>query len=69
MENNKKDYTEKVIEVRKSLDMFRFKSKREDAQLISDVINILANQDNMTTYRAKSILEDAKKLLPLISSI
>lgn len=69
MENYKKDYTEKVIEARRSLDMFRFKSKREDVPLLADVINILANEDDMTTYRAQSILQDVKDLVPLLSSI
>lgn len=69
MEHYKKDYSEMVIEKRKQLDLFGFKSNKEDAQLIAIVVNTLANETNMTTSRANSILEDAIKLLPLISTI
>ncbi|MDQ4680861.1 hypothetical protein, partial [Stenotrophomonas maltophilia group sp. RNC7] len=64
-----KDYSEAVIKKRNQLDLFGFKSSKEDAQLIATVINALANEANMTTSRANSILEDTIKLLPLISTI
>lgn len=45
-----------------------FETAEEDAQLISDVIKTVSNNEFNISY-AQSILSDAIKLLPLIAKI
>ena len=48
--------------------MLGWKSSEEDAQIICDVINVLANR-SITINHATSILEDTLKIIPMIKSL
>jgi len=68
----KKDYTDEVIKLRDDLDgceIRDFHSIPEDAPLVAEMLNILANEKHMSTSRADAILTDAKVILPFISVI
>lgn len=70
MNESKIDYSMEVLEVRENYPFLDFATSKEDAQLIADVINILANsQNSMSISRAQKILEDAIKILPMIVAI
>lgn len=46
-----------------------FESRQEDAQLIAKVIKTLAGEENLPISYAQAILEDAKKILPMIVTL
>lgn len=64
----KKDYSEAVSKIGSSSMLFSFQNK-EDTQLIVDIINLLAEKENMTVSRASRVLKDAQGILPIISTI
>lgn len=68
MGNYKKDYSESVKELCSNR-LYGFQSRQDDAQFVANVVNVLANEKNMTVNRAQAILSDATKLIPLISVI
>ena len=69
LSNKKKDYSKLISEKREQLDMLGYKSQKKDTRLIAEVINTLANEDNMTISRAEHILSDATRILPLITQL
>ncbi|WP_195954681.1 hypothetical protein [Clostridium tertium] len=46
-----------------------FESKQEDAQLIAKVIETLAGEENLSISHAQAILEDAKKIIPMLVTL
>ncbi|MPM79955.1 hypothetical protein SDC9_126998 [bioreactor metagenome] len=46
-----------------------FESKQEDAQLIAKVIETLAGEENLSISHALAVLEDAKKILPMLVTL
>lgn len=60
-----KAIVEKICENR----LIGFESKQEDAQLIAKVIETLAGEENLSISHAQAILEDAKKILPMLITL
>jgi hypothetical protein len=68
----KKDYSNDVELCRSNLELNElreFHSVDSDAPLVTKVLNVLANEEHMSTSRADAILTDAKTILPFISTI
>lgn len=64
--NAEKDYSREILEARAQI-FIEFKSCKEDAQLIADVINVLANHSNdISISYAQDVLSDAIMVLPII---
>ncbi|WP_066895715.1 hypothetical protein [Clostridium nigeriense] len=57
---------EKIIKKICENRLIGFESKQEDAQLIAKVIETLAGEENLSISHAQAILEDAKKIIPMI---
>lgn len=60
-----KEIVEKICENR----LIGFESSQEDAQLIAKIIETLAGEENLTISYALAILEDAKKILPMVATL
>lgn len=59
---------EKIVEKICENRLIGFESKQEDAQLIAKVIETLAGEENLTISHALAILEDTKKIIPMIAT-
>lgn len=57
---------EKIIKKICENRLIGFESKQEDAQLIAKVIETLAGEENLSISHALAVLEDAKKILPML---
>lgn len=60
---------EKIIKKICENRLIGFESKQEDAQLIAKVIETLAGEENLSISHALAVLEDAKKILPMLVTL